>query len=191
MSTIPQEKQTLRARALESLRALGPEARAEKSRAIRRHLSGVQGLIFGFAPLRLEPDWLSDWAGAEIALPRIEGERLIFHRVTEPERELCHGQFGAREPFAKNERTRVSPESAVAILVPGLAFDAQGGRLGRGGGFYDRFLEVADATVRRIGVCFACQLVDRVPVEAHDVRLDAIVTEDGWIEARNSGRDRD
>lgn len=190
MSTIPHEKQTLRAWALESLRALGAEARAEKSRAIRRHLGGVQGLIFGFAPLRLEPDWLSDWAGAEIALPRIEGERLIFHRVAEPERDLCLGQFGAREPFSK-DATRVSLEDAAAILVPGLAFDGQGGRLGRGGGFYDRFLEASGGKARRIGVCFACQLVERVPLEAHDARLDAIVTEDGWIEARNSGRDRD
>lgn len=190
MSTIPQEKQTLRAWALESLRALGAEARAEKAQAIRRHLSGVRGMVFGFAPLRLEPDWLSDWAGAEIALPRIEGERLIFHRVTEPERDLCLGQFGAREPFAK-DATRVFPEDAATVLVPGLAFDAQGGRLGRGGGFYDRFLEASGMQARRIGVCFACQLVERVPLEGHDARLDAIVTEDGWTEVRNSGRDRD
>lgn len=146
--------------------------------------------MLGFAPLRLEPDWLSDWAGTEIALPRIEGERMVFYRVTDPARELCMGQFGAREPFA-DDATRVRPEDAATILVPGLAFDETGGRLGRGGGFYDRFLATSASRARTLGVGFACQLVDRVPLEAHDIQLDAVVTEDGWIEARSSGRDRD
>jgi 5-formyltetrahydrofolate cyclo-ligase len=187
---IPEEKQTLRAQVLESLRALGLEQRAEKSRLIRRNLRDLGGLVFGFAPLRLEPDWLSEWTGARMALPRIEGDGLVFYRVTEPARDLCMGQFGAREPFASDER-RVLPSEAATVLVPGLGFDARGGRLGRGGGFYDRFLATPGLAARRIGVCFACQLVERVPLEAHDARMDAIVTEDGWIEAQNSAPGRD
>ena len=60
------------------------------------------------------------------------------------------------------------------ILVPGLAFDKSGARLGRGRGFYDRFL--AGITGFRVGVCFDWQLVESVPVEAHDIRMDAVVT---------------
>ena len=60
------------------------------------------------------------------------------------------------------------------ILVPGLAFDLRGGRLGRGRGYYDRFL--AGATGLRVGVCFEDQIVADVPLEPHDLRMDFVVT---------------
>ncbi len=185
------EKQTLRVRGLESLRALGPEDRAAKSLMIGRHLAGLSGMVFGFAPLRLEPDWLSGWGGTDFALPRVDGERLVFHRVTaRGEMALSSGPFGTREP-ADDVATRMNDADAATVLVPGLAFDHTGGRLGRGAGFYDRFLANPALRARKVGVGFACQVVERVPMEAHDAPLDAIVTEDGWLELRNNGRDRD
>lgn len=185
------EKQTLRLRTLESLRAMGAAERAERSAAIAAHLAsrlgGEPGLVFGFAPLRIEPDWTvaieSSW---EIALPRIEGEELRFHRVANLSN-LVKGAFGTREPAGGD----VIPfGEASVLLVPGVAFDRSGARLGRGGGFYDRLLGDAALSAQRIAVCFACQLVERVPVEPHDAEVAAIVTEDGWIEVRNSGRGR-
>ena len=67
------------------------------------------------------------------------------------------------------------------ILTPGLAFDRTGGRLGRGAGFYDRFLERAKLSTSApvLGVCFAEQLVDRVPADTHDVGVGMLVTQEG------------
>lgn len=191
---IPTEKQMLRLRIAEALRAINADERAEKSAAIAAHLVsrlGLEpGLVLGFAPLRREPDWTSVLgAGWQVALPRVEGEKLIFHRLASLA-ELKPGSHGAREPEA-DEATRISPTDATAVLVPGVAFDSCGARLGRGGGFYDRLLAHPHFAARRIAVCFACQLVERVPVETHDIEVDEIVTEDGWIAARSSGRGRD
>lgn len=72
---------------------------------------------------------------------------------------------------------RVEPASLDLVVVPGLAFAADGRRLGRGGGHYDRFLAATGAHCRWVGVGFAEQLVDDVPVARHDVRLHAVVTD--------------
>jgi 5-formyltetrahydrofolate cyclo-ligase len=61
------------------------------------------------------------------------------------------------------------------IVVPGLAFTAKGNRLGRGAGFYDRFLSGIPATTVKVGVCFEFQRVSEVPQESHDVKMDAVV----------------
>jgi 5-formyltetrahydrofolate cyclo-ligase len=191
---ISSEKQTLRLRMGESLRAITPADRVEKSAAIGRHLAarlGPQpGLIMGFAPMRVEPDWTSalgpDW---KLALPRIDSGRMTFHRVSGLDG-LTKGAHGVLEP-AMGEGTEVPLEEAAIVLVPGMAFDRAGGRLGRGGGFYDRLLVEGHLRARRIAVCYTCQVVESVPVETHDMEVDAIVTEDGWIEVRSTARDRD
>jgi 5-formyltetrahydrofolate cyclo-ligase len=207
----------LRSRVAEALRAIDPAERAEKSAALAAHLArrlGPEpGLVLGFAPMRREPDWTAALgAGWQAALPRVEGEKLIFHRVTRkatdasasrpaPGRDcwpqpsdffshLERGAHGTLEPPA-DAATRISPADAAFVLVPGVAFDRAGGRLGRGGGFYDRLLAHPRFVARRIAVCFACQLVERVPVEPHDAEVDEIVTEDGWLVARNNGRGPD
>ena len=69
------------------------------------------------------------------------------------------------------------------IVVPGVAFDARGGRLGYGGGFYDRFLASAGEGAIRIGICFEVQVVDEVPMAGHDLRVDAVVTEQRVLRA--------
>lgn len=173
---------------LEALRALSDTERAEKSAAIAAHLRNVGGIVFGFAPMRLEPDWTTAIAANwTLALPRIAGDRLEFHRVNDLAT-LAKGRMGTCEPLLSDE---IPPTRVDVILTPGLAFDLTGARLGRGGGFYDRLLAVAARRARRIAVCFACQIADRIPVEPHDARVDAIVTEDGWLEVRNSARDPD
>ncbi len=184
------EKQTLRLRMRESLRAMSAAERAEKSTALAAQLAARvdgSGLVFGFAPMRLEPDWTGAMGDSwKVALPRIEGSELRFHRVENLSR-LVKGPMGAREPGI----SEVIPlAEAGAVLVPGLAFDRAGARLGRGGGFYDRLLAGAALSGRRIAICFECQVVERVPVEPHDAEIDAIVTEAGWIDVSNSGRGR-
>lgn len=185
---ISTEKQFLRSRVLETLRGMSDAGRAEKSAAIAAHLAAVRGVVLGFAPTRLEPDWTAAMgSGWTVALPRVEGAGLHFHRVADFAT-LTKGRLGVREPA---EGGFVPCSAAEIILVPGVAFDRKGRRLGRGGGFYDRVLGEPSLAARRVAVCFACQLVDRVPVEAHDALVDAIVTEDGWLDARSSGPGRE
>jgi len=91
-------------------------------------------------------------------------------------------RYGIREPVAGS--AEADPGAIDVIIVPGVAFDACGHRVGRGAGCYDRFLARNDLMegVLAVGVCFEAQLVEAVPAEAHDQRLSAIVTERRIIE---------
>jgi 5-formyltetrahydrofolate cyclo-ligase len=75
----------------------------------------------------------------------------------------------------------VDPTWPDVVVVPGLAFTASGDRLGQGGGWYDRFLAEVRGVCSTIGVCFAEQIVDVLPVEPHDVRLHHVVTDQGVL----------
>ena len=140
-------------------------------------------IVSGYAPIRSEIDILplmTELAGRghRLCLPVIAGpgRPLIFREWT-PGCEMAEGPFGARVP-AKGERLE-----PTLLLVPLLAFDRRGYRLGYGGGFYDRTLERLRAAgdVRAIGVAYAAQEMETVPIEPTDQRLDAIVTEAGVI----------
>ena len=95
--------------------------------------------------------------------------------------QLAPGCQGILEPGA--ETPVVSPGEVDLILVPGMAFDPTGGRLGRGKGYYDRFL----GNGKTIGVCYQSALLPQVPMEAHDRRVDAIVTDQTIILCRTEG----
>lgn len=110
-------------------------------------------------------------------LPRIEGQDMILHPY-EPERLVRH-PFGMLEPPAN--APVVDPEDLDAVLVPGVSFDPRGGRLGFGGGFYDRFLVKTSAT--RVGVCYDRCLADELPCAVHDRRMDWVVTPTATIHA--------
>lgn len=127
--------------------------------------------VAGFSSLPGEPDLLDPWPqDKRIALPRVVGEELAFHWVSGPA-ELTPGRFGVLEPAAG---AAVAVAAFDLILVPGLAFDSRGRRLGRGKGCYDRFLSSAQGL--RAGVCFDDQIVSGVPAEPHDARVDFLVT---------------
>lgn len=115
--------------------------------------------------------------GCEVAYPRVhaKAQPLWFHVPVAGEPWL-HGAYGILEPRA--DWPRAFP---AVLLVPLLAFDAQGYRLGYGGGYYDRTLHQfrAERTVNAIGVAFAAQEVPAVPHDAGDERLDMVVTEKG------------
>lgn len=111
--------------------------------------------------------------GLIVAYPRIaESRALAFHRATREE--LVAARYGLREP---HEGAPVVELAAIAMfVVPGVAFDRQGGRMGWGMGHYDATLAQA-ATATRVGLGYECQLVDHVPLEPHDQRLQMIITE--------------
>jgi 5-formyltetrahydrofolate cyclo-ligase len=103
-------------------------------------------------------------------LPRIEGRDMVLHPY-EPDRLVRH-PFGMLEP--REDAPVIDPQALDVVLVPGVSFDRRGGRLGFGGGFYDRFLVRTSAI--RIGICHDCCLADGVPMDAHDERMDWVVT---------------
>ena len=89
-------------------------------------------------------------------------------------RELKLKKIGAR--FPDEAAPEIAPQGFDAILVPGIAFDESGNRLGQGGGWYDRVLAEAPRALK-IGVAFECQIVAQLPRESHDVRMDFVITE--------------
>lgn len=109
-----------------------------------------------------------------IAYPRVKGSTLEFIEVESPQ-DLRPGAFGVMEPEGA---CQILVEGLDMVVVPGVAFDRSGFRLGYGKGFYDRALHDAGPGTLRIGLCFELQLVDFLPAERHDVAMDMIITEE-------------
>lgn len=135
-------------------------------------------ILSGYMPMRTEIDPLPAMAGhsGPVCVPVIPGKdmALEFHRWTS-ETQMIEGSFKALIP------AKPDPLVPRALIVPLLAFDRRGFRLGYGGGFYDRTLAAlrANGEVFAVGFAFAVQEIDAVPVDATDQVLDAIVTPDG------------
>jgi 5-formyltetrahydrofolate cyclo-ligase len=144
----------------------------------------AQAILY-FAPL---PEELNVWplvldslsANKLVALPRFDSttNRYVACQIKNPARDIRTGKFGIREPTGL---CNIVPLNRLDfILVPGVAFDLHGRRLGRGKGFYDQLL--ADVRGVTCGVAFDEQIVAEIPVEPHDVRLHCILTPTRWIE---------
>lgn len=116
---------------------------------------------------------LNRWraTGKQVYLPRVNGEFLDIMPY-DPEC-MEKGAFGINEPASG---IKVSPETIDMVVVPGMAFDCEGNRLGRGRGFYDRLLSGMKSTVITVGVGYDFQLLDHVPVDEHDMKLDYVAT---------------
>ncbi len=176
------------------LRGLSPDLRAEASLMMCQKAAHLPAFIASrcvalFAPLPSEPDIHplveEAWAqGKRVVLPLMikhdARPQLDWHEVAGWDEVVAPGPFGLREPDPLR-----CPRVAIAELdcafIPGLAFDDDGFRLGRGGGFYDTFLGRAPATLPSIGLMFSCQHVPAVPREPHDQALRSVITEDGLI----------
>lgn len=124
-----------------------------------------------------------------VALPRLDAETglLEHYFVEDPELGgLVPGPYGIFEPPARAGLRKLGAERVELALMPGLAFDRTGGRLGMGAGHYDRFLARSRPALL-CGLAFSCQLMERIPMEAHDVRVDAIATELELVRVRTGG----
>ena len=139
-------------------------------------------LFIGALPGEVRTETLLQHAFAEgktVICPRaLPRGQLAHHRVTALA-DLTPARFGLLEPGATSPLA--DPTAADLVLVPGLGFDSSGARIGMGGGYYDRFLTSLDCV--RLGLTFEWQLLTHVPMQAHDQRVDAIVTELRVIEA--------
>ena len=114
-----------------------------------------------------------------VAVPVIRGQELVAVALSEASTQLRRGPFGILEPCGTPRV--IHPQEIGCIAVPGIAFDARGGRLGFGKGYYDRFLRQLPATTYRCGLAFGIQMVPCVPQALHDVCMHGIVTEQGCI----------
>ena len=122
--------------------------------------------------------FLKKWGGKKhFYLPRVNGVNLDILPYDESRLEL--GSFHIEEPTGADT---VDPSEIEVIVVPAVAYDRRGNRLGRGKGFYDRLLAEAKAT--KIGVGYEFQLMDELPAEEHDVPMDIIITQNTTIVIR-------
>jgi 5-formyltetrahydrofolate cyclo-ligase len=109
--------------------------------------------------------------GKKVALPSVEGESLAFYELSSG-KYLVKGRFGIMEPLPYGSVDRMD-----LLVIPGIAFDKKGYRLGYGKGYYDKFLSKKD--VYSIGLAYSFQLLENLPKGKYDKKLDAVVTEKG------------
>lgn len=178
-------KLALRAQVKARLGAMSFAERQSESAAIVASLLTNPALVTGgpvllYCPMPFEPD-VSPLAiallarGNTICAPLVDWpnwsmQAAIVRRWPD---DLVLDAKGLRTPPPTAEI--IPPESLAAVIVPGVAFDAHGNRLGRGGGFYDRYLAGIPLD-RRLGVCFSTQLVEHVPTAPHDARVSIVIS---------------
>lgn len=183
-------KARLRAEMRARRAALSADEVTAASRAVAAHLdaSGMvpaDGLVLATIGHRNEID-LSEWLrariarGGGVALPVVEEERVLsLWRVPSLD-VLTPGAMGILEPI-KSLCEQVAVADLAAVIVPGLAFDRAGHRLGQGGGYFDRLLSGLARGIPVLAVCHAWQLIEHVPTGAHDANIDAVISPAGWL----------
>ena len=183
-----------------TIAALDPGERRAQEDALFARFTGLPGLaearsvLLFVAALPEEPrscDFLAlAYAMNKIVLcPRVDrrGRRLSLHRIADPVADLRPGVLGIPEP--RPDLPEIAPATVDWALVPGLAFDERGFRLGRGAGYYDRLLPLLRSDATCWALCLSCQLVRELPVLAHDAPLNGVSTprRDVWgIRSRQS-----
>ena len=195
--SLTNDKSALRQRVRHDLAAISSEQRMIQSGQLRDRLKGLKiwreaWTIFAFAAMADEPvldEVLAEAiaSGRQVALPRFDEATSCYQAVAVQDwsRDLGAARFGVREP--KPGGLVVPWKQLDLVLVPGVAFDRRGARLGRGRGFYDRLL--VDCAGHRCGVAFDVQIAEAVPEQAHDIRMNSILTPTCWFETGVGGDD--
>ncbi len=184
----PLGKAELRNQVRASLRAVPADELTRWSHQLVLNLQAQEdlwatpGTVTLFGGLKNEPDLITGmlpWLiarGWRAALFGMEGTELLPYEVL-TESDLHRGPLGVWIPEAKPEHA-ISPGHIDLILVPGLAFSREdGSRLGRGGGYYDRFLSKPEVNAKRLGLCFEAQIIPQLPREEHDMHVNDLLTE--------------
>jgi len=188
MTTISSQKHALRGKLMDMRDGITQDMRFSFAEAATKHALNYllplsqDTVVALYWPVQNEIDvrlLLNDLErrGIRVALPVvITPDSPLEFRVYSSGDELESGVFNTSHPLS--EAPRISPD---IMVVPGLAYDRDGYRIGYGGGFYDRTLSLYDRT-KAIGFAYAGQIIDYVPRADHDRRLDTVITNDGVIE---------
>lgn len=181
------EKRDIRKQILSLRKGLSKEVREEKSENICRRLYQMESLqqakvVYGYMPIRGEVDirpllqrLLKE--GKELALPRVCGDRMDFYQIVSFQ-DLEEGSFHVLEP--KEYCRKIGADGFM--LVPGVAFDKRGGRIGYGKGYYDKYFASHKQKLQKFGIGYTIQIIDTIPTTSLDMPLDGLVSEEGsWM----------
>ncbi len=176
------DKTEIRRRMRELKRAVTAEEKLRRSETVMRsveHLPEFQRarvvlLYWSMADEVQTHAFVERWYRAKtLLLPCVDGDDLVLRQYTGPECMVAGEQFGIGEPTGEEWKDLGAVE---LIVVPGVAFDKQNNRMGRGRGFYDRLLKSTPNAVK-VGVAYDFQMLDTIPVEPHDVKMNRVITE--------------
>ena len=185
--TSTDEKTAIRATVGQQIAAMSRDARAGEAAVVCKSLEetvthvGARGVL-AFMPMDGEID-ITDFLasmlarGVPLAVPTVNWEAKTMEAAWLTSLGEDGVRTGARGVLEPATIVAAELEAIDLIIVPGIAFDAACQRLGRGGGFYDRFL--LTTTQMTVGVCFQCQMVEAVPSDPHDIPMAAVVTAGG------------
>ena len=182
-------KRSLRSQLLALRRALSHDEWCVSSSAAQRNLLSLGEFVRAecvalYAPAHNETDTgliltAAFQSGKRVLYPAVCGHHMVFRHVERLE-ELQQGTFGILEPCATAAEHQA--DEADLIVVPGVAFDQSGHRIGYGKGFYDRFLHHPGRTASLVGLCHDFQLTDgAIPADSHDIPMDIVVTDERII----------
>ncbi len=186
--TLVRQKAAIRRKILDRRQSQDSEVRAAHSRRIITALLKHEAFIKAKAVLvYLSKD--EEVGTAALLAPAFESGKRVFVPVVDrdsdeiriaelpgPDTPYQLGPFGIRQPVKENLNF-VSPEAVDLVVAPGVAFDRKGGRLGHGKGYYDRLLSRLGSHVTRVALAFDFQVLDAVPQDGSDVRMDTLITE--------------
>ena len=186
------DKRELRKEILRLRDALPPEARSAKSALIADNvikLNEFQNanvvLLYHAIRSEVETNRILEAAkqlGKKVYCPRVLGDEMEFYLVDDAT-EYETSKFGIQEPKIIDEKCYVpKPEDRVVVLMPGVAYDETGNRIGYGGGYYDKYLQWLETKLKpqkvcKVGLAFECQIVDSIESEFHDIRADYVIKE--------------
>ena len=178
------DKAEIRKRMRELKRAVTPEEKLRRSETVMRSVeqlpefqrARVVLLYWSMADEVQTHAFVERWyRDKTLLLPCVDGDDLVLRQYTGPECMVAGEQFGIGEPDASLPAF-TALERIDLIIVPGVAFDSEGNRMGRGRGFYDRLLKSTPNAVK-VGVAYDFQMLDTIPVEPHDVKMNRVITE--------------
>jgi len=192
MEEIKEKKRELREQITTVLSELSPEVLSDKNKIVEDKLFNFANFLESkITLLYASGGWSVDARaiidrtleqGKLVVLPLIDADRpkITLYKIDTPKKDLIDGPNGNRIP--NYNRCKVVPIDCIDIaVVPGIAFDEKGGRIGPGDGYYDRLIPKLPITARKVAVAVENQMVPQVPMESHDKHVDIIITDERII----------
>ena len=183
-----QLKDSIRSELIKKRNAIPPEVRNAKNRMIHERLYALDAfieanVIFSFVSFRTEVDTFRIIKKAfldnkKVVIPKVSKatHMLLLYEIKDMD-ELLPGSMGIPEPSVTTDDRSFSIHDVEIVIIPGLGFDIHGNRIGYGAGYYDKLLAEMKKAVPIIAPAYEEQVVDSIPSEAHDVKVNGIVTD--------------